>query len=68
MLIENVPNTWIPKARDMMEAINALGRHDIGVVYDVANASFAGENITDGIKIVKDRLELIHLSDTEIKK
>ena len=66
MLIENVPNTWIPKAEDVMEAINAVGRDDIGIVYDVANASFAGENPCEGVKIVKNRLKLLHLSDTSI--
>jgi len=64
ILIENVPNTWIPRAANIMEAIDAVGRNDIGVVYDVANAPFAGEDPCEGVKIVKDRLKLVHLSDT----
>lgn len=64
MLIENVPNTWIPRAENVMEAIDAVGRDDIGVIYDVANAPFAGEDPCEGVKIVKDRLKLVHLSDT----
>ena len=64
MLIENVPNTWIPRAENVMEAINAVGRDDIGVIYDVANAPFAGEDPCEGVKIVKDRLKLVHLSDS----
>lgn len=64
MLIENVPNTWIPRAENMMEALDALGRDDVGVIYDVANAPFAGEDPCAGVRVVKDRLRLIHLSDT----
>tara|TARA_B110000046_G_scaffold35336_1_gene38550 strand:- start:135 stop:962 length:828 start_codon:yes stop_codon:yes gene_type:complete len=64
MLIENVPNTWIPRAENVMEALNAVGRDDIGVIYDVANAPFAGENPCEGVRIVQDRLKLVHLSDT----
>jgi sugar phosphate isomerase/epimerase len=47
-----------------MEALNAVGRDDIGVIYDVANAPFAGENPCEGVRIVQDRLKLVHLSDT----
>jgi L-ribulose-5-phosphate 3-epimerase len=64
LLIENVPNTWIPRAENVMEALDAVGRDDIGVIYDVANAPFAGEDPREGVKIVKDRLKLVHLSDT----
>ncbi len=64
MLVENVPITWIPRAEDVMEALDALGRNDVGTIYDVANAPFAGEDPCEGVRIVKDRLKLIHLSDT----
>jgi len=64
MLIENVPNTWIPRAENVMAALDALGRDDVGTIYDVANAPFAGEDPCEGVKIVKDRLKLVHLSDT----
>ncbi len=53
LLIENVPNTWIPRAENVMEALDAVGRDDIGVIYDVANAPFAGEDPCEGIKLVK---------------
>ena len=66
MLVENVPNTWIPKAEDVMQALDALGRNDVGIIYDVANAPFAGENPVEGVRIVKDRLKLVHLSDTHM--
>jgi sugar phosphate isomerase/epimerase len=64
LLIENVPNTWIPHATDIVEALAALGREDVGVIYDVANAPFAGEDPNEGVRIVRDYLRLAHVSDT----
>jgi len=64
MLVENVPNTWIPRAENLMEALDALGRDDVGVIYDVANAPFAGEDPRQGVRVVSERLKLVHLSDT----
>ena len=64
VLIENVPTTWIPKAADVMAAIDQLGRDDIGIIYDIANAPFAREDPCEGVRIVKDRLRLVHVSDT----
>lgn len=64
MLIENVPNTWIPRAQDVMAALDALGRDDVGIIYDCANAPFAGEDPAEGVRIVAPRLKLAHVSDT----
>ncbi len=64
LLVENVPNTWIPRAADVMEVLDALGRDDVGVIYDVANAPFAGEDPREGLREVRSRLRLVHLSDT----
>lgn len=65
ILVENVPMTFIPRAGDIMAELDRIdpdGR--IGVIYDVANGFFAGEDPAEGLRIVKDRLELVHLSDT----
>ena len=64
VLVENVPNTWIPRAGDVMEALDALDRDEVRVIYDLANAPFAGEDPLKGVRIVRDRLDLVHLSDT----
>jgi L-ribulose-5-phosphate 3-epimerase len=64
VLIENVPTTWIPRAEDMMAALDLLGREDVGIIYDPANSPPAGEDPCIGVKVVKDRLKLVHLSDT----
>ena len=64
VLIENVPITWIPHGKNLMAAIDLLERDDIGIIYDPANAPAAGEDPSVGVRDVKDRLKLVHLSDT----
>ncbi|MGI9525307.1 MAG: sugar phosphate isomerase/epimerase family protein [Hyphomicrobiaceae bacterium] len=64
VLIENVPITWIPRGKDLVAAISMLERNDVGVIYDPANALAAGEDPSVGVRAVKDRLKLVHLSDT----
>ena len=34
------------------------------MIYDVANAHFIGESPTEGLRRVRDRLSLVHFSDT----
>ena len=64
VLIENVPTTWIPRGKDLMAAIDLLGREDVGIIYDPANSPPALEDPCQGVKDVEDRLKLVHLSDT----
>ena len=64
VLIENAPITWIPHGRDLVAAIDLLERDDVGIIYDPANAPAAGEDPSAGVRDVKDRLKLVHLSDT----
>jgi L-ribulose-5-phosphate 3-epimerase len=64
VLIENMPFAFLPKAEEMMRALDDYGADAIGVVYDVANAVFAREDPAAGLKRVAPRLALVHLSDT----
>jgi len=64
MVAENMPFGFLPLADQMMAALDDYGADDVGVVYDVANAVFAREDPVEGLRRVKDRLELVHLSDT----
>ena len=47
-----------------MSVIDGYGDDSIRVIYDVANAHFIGEAPTDGLRRVRDRLSLVHFSDT----
>ena len=64
ILIENVPATFVPLANDLSKALDKLNDNRVGVVYDVANGLFAGEDPAAGLKMLGDRIELVHLSDT----
>ena len=64
ILVENVPVTFAPLASDLSMALDELADERVGVVYDVANGFFAGEDPASGIQTLRDRIDLVHLSDT----
>lgn len=64
LLVENIPFTFIPKAEDLIETLDAIGDARIGIIYDVANGHFVGEDPALALRLVRDRLGLVHLSDT----
>lgn len=65
--VENVPNSFLPRAEDLMERLARIGNERIGITYDVANAVFAGENPSHGLEVAAPRLRFVHLSDTGTK-
>ena len=64
LLIENMPFAFLPDAEALMNVIDGYGDAGIRVIYDVANAHFIGEAPTEGLRRVRDRLGLVHFSDT----
>ena len=64
LLIENMPFAFLPAAEALMKTVDGYGDDSIRVIYDVANAHFIGEAPTDGLRRVRDRLSLVHFSDT----
>ena len=62
--VENMPFAFLPLAAELMDALERYGADELGVVYDVANAVFAGEDPSEGLRRVRDRLRLVHVSDT----
>ena len=64
ILVENMPFAFLPQAAELMAALARYGHDGIGVVYDVANAVFIGEDLAQGCEQVRSRLRLVHLSDT----
>jgi len=64
LLMENMPFAFLPDAESMMAAVERYGAEQIGVVYDVANAHFIGEDLKAGFARVATRLHTVHLSDT----
>ncbi len=64
LLIENMPFAFLPGADELMKVVNGYGDDSIRVIYDVANAHFIGEAPMQGLHRVRDRLSLVHFSDT----
>lgn len=64
LLLENMPFAFLPDAAAMMAALDDYGNDKIGVVYDVANGHFIGESPAAGLHRVRERLRLVHISDT----
>ena len=64
LFIENMPFAFLPDAESLMNVVDGYGDDSIRVIYDVANAHFIGEAPTEGLRRVRDRLSLVHFSDT----
>jgi L-ribulose-5-phosphate 3-epimerase len=64
LFIENMPFAFLPDAQSLMQVVDFYGDDSIRVIYDVANAHFIGEAPTEGLHRVRDRLSLVHFSDT----
>jgi sugar phosphate isomerase/epimerase len=59
-----MPFAFLPDAESLMKVVDGYGDGSIRVIYDVANAHFIGESPTEGLRRVRDRLSLVHFSDT----
>jgi L-ribulose-5-phosphate 3-epimerase len=64
LFIENMPFAFLPDAEQLMSVVDGYGDDSIRVIYDVANAHFTGEDPKEGLRRVRDRLSLVHFSDT----
>lgn len=62
--LENMPFAFLPRSADLKAFLDRYGADDLGVVYDAANALFAGEDFSLGLKNLAPRLHLTHVSDT----
>ncbi len=63
--VENMPFAFLPGIDGLVAALDRYGADGIGVVYDVANGHFVGEAIGDALRACRQRLRLVHLSDTD---
>jgi L-ribulose-5-phosphate 3-epimerase len=61
---ENIPFAFLPAIGDLLAALDRYGNDAVRIVYDVANAHFIGEDIFAGLAQCRERLALVHLSDT----
>jgi len=62
--VENMPFAFLPGIGELMDALARYGNDALRIVYDIPNAYFIGEDFADGLKTCRERLALVHLSDT----
>jgi sugar phosphate isomerase/epimerase len=67
LYVENMPFAFLPAIDAMLAALDRYGNDRIGVVYDVANGHFIGEDIGAALRKCRKRLKIVHLSDTNQK-
>jgi sugar phosphate isomerase/epimerase len=64
VLLENMPVGFVADTTSLTKLLDDYGSDAIGVVYDVANAAFIGEDIGSAIAMLGPRFKYVHLSDT----
>jgi sugar phosphate isomerase/epimerase len=62
--VENMPFSYLPDARGVVEVLDEFGDLTVGAVFDFTNAYFIGEDLQDGLTCMSPRLKLVHVSDT----
>ena len=62
--VENMPFAFLPGIDELLAALERYGNDDIGIVYDVANGHFIGEDVPAALRRCRQRLRVVHLSDT----
>ncbi len=63
ILLENIPGTLLGDAWAAKTFLDKEGYGTVDVLYDVTNAAALGERPADGIRLLADRIRLVHLSD-----
>lgn len=64
VILENHPQGLLSDAATIARFLDQEGYRDVPVIYDVANAFAIGEDPVEGLRILKDRLGLVHVSDS----
>lgn len=64
LCIENMPFAFLPGIDALMQSLHRYGSDRIGIVYDVANGHFINEDIGAALRQCRQRLQVVHLSDT----
>ena len=64
LLLENIPMGVHPRADQLIAFADRIDSPLVGICYDIANAHFVGEDPGEGLRQVRSRLGIVHLSDT----
>lgn len=63
ILLENVPFTFLPSAKEMMDVARDIGP-EVGINFDVCNSAFIKEDVAEAIRMLGDMVKNVHLSDS----
>ena len=63
ILLENVPFTFLPTAKDMAETARLIGP-EVGVNFDVCNSAFIKEDPAEAIRMLGPLVKNVHISDS----
>jgi sugar phosphate isomerase/epimerase len=63
ILLENVPFTFLPTAKDMAETVKLIGP-EVGVNFDVCNSAYIKEDPGDAIRMLGSLVKNVHISDS----
>jgi sugar phosphate isomerase/epimerase len=63
LLLENVPFTFLPTAKDMAETAAMIGP-EVGVNFDVCNSAFIKEDPAEAIRMLGALVKNVHISDS----
>ena len=66
LLLENTPYCFRPTLAEMASVVHDVGDANLGIVYDVANAAYIGEDPVAGLLAYHAVIGLIHVSDTTL--
>lgn len=63
LLLENVPFTYLPTAKDMADTAALIGP-EVGVNFDVCNSAFIKEDPAEAIRMLGSLVKNVHISDS----
>lgn len=63
LLLENVPFTYLPTAKDMADTAALIGP-EVGVNFDVCNSAFIKEDPAEAIRMLGSLIKNVHISDS----
>ena len=64
LLLENIPMGVYARAEQLIAFADGVGSPLVGICYDIANAHYICEDPVAGLRVVRSRLDIVHLSDT----
>ncbi|MCI5076617.1 sugar phosphate isomerase/epimerase family protein [Oricola sp.] len=63
LLLENVPFTYLPTAKDMLDTADLISP-EVGINFDVCNSAYIKEDVAEAIRMLGSRIKNVHISDS----